>query len=311
VTLSPDMAFYLDTRSRVDFPPIMELRRTSDRKKLLQVEKTDIQKLAAAGWKAPEVFVAKARDGRTDIWGIICRPRNFDPRKKYPVVEYIYAGPHGSFVPKSFSPCFRMQPLTELGFIVVQMDGMGTSNRSKAFHDICWKNLGDAGFPDRILWHKAAAAEYPSYDISRVGIYGSSAGGQNSLGGMLRHPEFYKACVSSCGCHDNRMDKIWWNELWMSWPLGPHYAASSNVENAHLLRGKLLLIVGEIDTNVDPASTMQVADALIKADKTFDLLVIPGGGHGMGGAYGERKMFDFFVRHLHGKTPPDWNRTGK
>jgi len=184
---------------------------------------------------------------------------------------------------------------------------MGTSNRSKAFHDVCWKNLGDAGFPDRVLWHKAVAAKYPHYDITRVGIYGNSAGGQNALGALLFQPDFYKAAVSSCGCHDNRMDKIWWNEQWMGWPLGPEYAAASNVDNAGRLKGQLLLIVGEMDTNVDPASTMQVVNALIKANKVFDLLVIPGGGHGMGGAYGERKMCDFFVRHLLGATPPDWN----
>lgn len=304
---SPDMDYYLDTWSRVDQPPVTELRRTSDMKVVMQVEKADIQELIKAGWQAPEVFVAKARDGKTDIWGIINRPMNFNPEKKYPVVEHIYAGPHYSFVPKTFSACNRMQTLAEMGFIVVQIDGMGTSNRSKAFHDVCWKNLGDAGFPDRILWHKAVATKYPYYDISLMGIYGNSAGGQNALGGLLFHPEFYKVGVSSCGCHDNRMDKMWWNEQWMGWPLGPEYAASSNVDNAYRLQGKLLLIVGEMDTNVDPASTMQVVDALIKADKTFDLLVIPGGSHGMGGTYGTRKLYDFFVHHLLGIDPPHWN----
>jgi dipeptidyl aminopeptidase/acylaminoacyl peptidase len=311
VTFSSDTAYYVDTWSRVDVPPVMELRRTSDRKVLMQVEKPDIQELVKAGWKAPEVFVAKGRDGKTDIWGIINRPMNFDPGKKYPVVESIYAGPQGSFVPKTFSPCNRLQPLAEMGYIVVQIDGLGTSNRSKAFHDVCWKNLGDAGFPDRILWHQAVAAKYPYYDVTRVGIYGNSAGGQNALGGLLFHPEFYKVGVSSCGCHDNRMDKIWWNEQWMGWPLGPEYAASSNVDNAYRLKGMLLLIVGELDTNVDPASTMQVVNALIKAGKTFDLLVIPGGGHGLGGDYGERKLYDFFARHLHGVTPPNWNEVEK
>jgi dipeptidyl aminopeptidase/acylaminoacyl peptidase len=204
-----------------------------------------------------------------------------------------------------------MQALAELGFIVVQVDGMGTSNRSKAFHDVSWKNLGDAGFPDRILWHKAIAARYSYYDITRVGVYGNSAGGQNSLGAVLFHPEFYKVSVSSSGCHDNRMDKMWWNEQWMGWPVGAEYAASSNVDNAYRLQGELLLIVGEMDTNVDPASTMQVVNALIKANKVFDLLVIPGGGHGMGGVYGERKRNDFFVRHLLGLNPPDWNKGEK
>jgi dipeptidyl aminopeptidase/acylaminoacyl peptidase len=307
---SPDMTSYVDTWSRVDLPPTMELRRTSDKSLLMPLEKTDITELRKTGWIAPEVFVAKGRDGVTDIWGIINRPRNFDPKRKYPVIENIYAGPQDSFVPKSFSPVNAMQSLAELGFVVVQIDGMGTSNRSKAFHDVCWKNLGDAGFPDRILWHRAVAAKYPWYDITRVGIYGNSAGGQNALGAMLFHPEFYKVCVSSCGCHDNRMDKIWWNEQWMGWPLGPEYAASSNVEHAGKLTGPLLLIVGEMDTNVDPASTMQVVNALIKANKVFDLLVIPGAGHGMGGAYGERKRNDFFVHNLLGVEPPQWNTEG-
>jgi dipeptidyl aminopeptidase/acylaminoacyl peptidase len=307
VTYSPDMAYSVDTWSRVDLPPTTEIRRVADRTAIMTVEKGDISGLVKAGWKAPEVFVAKARDGKTDIWGIIYRPSNFDPRKKYPVIEYIYAGPQDSFVPKSFRATSSQQALAELGFIVTQCDGMGTSNRSKAFHDYCYKNLGEAGFPDRILWHKAVAAKYPSYDITRVGIYGNSAGGQNALGGLLLQPDFYKAGVASCGCHDNRMDKMWWNEQWMGWPLGPEYAASSNVDNASRLKGQLLLIVGEMDTNVDPASTMQVVNALIKADKVFDLLVIPGAGHGMGGAYGERKMFDFFVRSLLGATPPNWN----
>jgi dipeptidyl aminopeptidase/acylaminoacyl peptidase len=311
VAFSSDMKYYVDTWSRVDQPTAAELRSTADRKVLAELERGDIQELLKAGWRTPEVFTSRARDGKTDIWGVIIRPTNFDPLKKYPVIEYIYAGPQGSFVPKSFSAYSPMQSLAEVGFIVVQIDGMGTNNRSKAFHDVAWQNLGDAGFPDRILWHKAVAAKYPYYDISRVGIYGNSAGGQNSLGGMLFHPEFYQVCVSSCGCHDNRMDKIWWNEQWMGWPLGPHYAASSNVDNAHRLQGKLLLIVGEMDTNVDPASTMQVVNALIKSDKTFDLLVIPGGGHGMGGAYGERKRNDFFVHHLLGVEPPTWNKVEK
>ncbi|MGE0102672.1 MAG: DPP IV N-terminal domain-containing protein [Blastocatellales bacterium] len=311
VSYSDDMKYFVDTWSRVDQPTVSELRTTADRKLVAELERTEISELTAAGWRPPEVFTSLGRDGKTDIWGVIYRPSNFDPLKKYPVIENIYAGPHSSFVPKSFAPWNQMQSLAELGFIVVQIDGMGTSNRSKAFHDVAWKNLGDAGFPDRIQWHKAVAAKYPYYDITRVGIYGTSAGGQSSLGGLLFHPEFYKVCVSSCGCHDNRMDKIWWNEQWMGWPLGPEYSAASNVDNAHKLQGKLLLILGEMDTNVDPASTMQVVNALIKAEKTFDLLVIPGANHTSGGAYGDKRRYDFFVHHLLGIEPPEWNTMPK
>jgi dipeptidyl aminopeptidase/acylaminoacyl peptidase len=306
VSFSSDMKYYVDTYSSVDLAPVSELRLAVDGSLVTVVERADITALVKAGWKPPEVFVAAGRDGKTEIWGVIFRPTTFDPKKKYPVIENIYAGPHSSFVPKSFAAFSAMQAQAELGFIVVQIDGMGTSNRSKAFHDVAWKNLKDAGFEDRILWHKAAAAKYPWYDISRVGIYGTSAGGQNALGALLFHPEFYKATVSSAGCHDNRMDKIWWNEQWMGWPIGPQYAESSNVDNAYRLQGALLLVVGEMDTNVDPSSTMQVVNQLIKHDKPFDLLVIPGAGHGSGGAYGDHKRYDFFVRELLGLTPPKW-----
>jgi dipeptidyl aminopeptidase/acylaminoacyl peptidase len=308
VAFSDDMKYYVDTWSRVDLPTVSQLRRTEDGKTVLELEQADIQPLLTAGWHAPEVFTAMGRDGKTDIWGVIYRPSNFDPAKKYPVIESIYAGPQGSFVPKTFSA--SVQPLTELGFIVVQIDGMGTNNRSRAFHDVAFKNLADAGFADRILWHKAVAAKYPYYDLSRVGIFGTSAGGQNAMGALLFHPEFYQVAVSNSGCHDNRMDKIWWNEQWMSWPLGPHYAASSNVDNAFRLQGKLLLVMGEMDTNVDPSSTLQVVNALIKANKKFDLLFVPGGGHGAGGAYGQRLLQDFFVHQLLGAEPPHWNKSG-
>jgi len=307
VTLSTDGKYYVDTYSRIDQAPVSELHRSADASLAGEIERGDITALVKAGWKAPEPFVAKGRDGTTDIYGVIFKPSNFDPGRKYPVIENIYAGPHSSFVPKSFAAYNQMQALAEIGFVVVQIDGMGTSNRSKAFHDVAWKNLKDAGFPDRVLWHRAVAATYPWYDTTRVGIYGTSAGGQNALGGLLFFPDFYKAGVASAGCHDNRMDKIWWNEQWMGWPIGPEYAASSNVEHADLLQGKVLLIVGELDTNVDPASTFQVVNQLIKHDKDFELLVIPGASHTNGGAYGDHKRFDFFTRQLLHLTPPEWD----
>jgi dipeptidyl aminopeptidase/acylaminoacyl peptidase len=306
-TFSKDNAYFVDTYSRVDLPQVTVLRETATGKTIMELEKADISALKKTGWKQSEVFSAKGRDGVTDIWGVITRPTHFDPKKKYPVIENIYAGPHSSFVPKSFSanPAW-MSELAELGFIVVQIDGMGTSNRSKAFHDVAWKNLKDAGFPDRIAWMKAAASKYPEMDITKVGIYGTSAGGQNAAGAVLFHPEFYKAAVASCGCHDNRIDKMWWNEQWMGYPIGPEYAECSNTENAHLLGGKLLLIVGEVDDNVDPASTYQFVDALIKANKDHDFIMVPGMGHSTGGKYGEQKRRDFFVKHLQGIEPPQW-----
>jgi dipeptidyl-peptidase 4 len=316
IEFSPDRRYIIDTWSRADAPPVTELRRASDGTLVCKLEEADISELKAEGWMPPEPFVAKGRDGKTGIYGLIHRPRDLDPTKEYPVIESIYAGPQGSFVPKPFSPASRFASLTELGFIVVQIDGMGTANRSKAFHDVCYKNLKDGGFPDRILWIQAAARKYPYLDLSRVGVYGNSAGGQNAAAAVLFHPEFYQAAVASCGCHDNRMDKASWNEQWMGyeppekiWSTDPEnwYSQSSNIDNAHRLQGKLFLIVGEMDTNVPPESTMRFADALIRAGKDFDLLLIPNGGHGMGGAYGQRRMQDFFVRHLLGLEPPDRN----
>ena len=233
VTFSPDRRFYIDQWSRVDLPPIAELRRTADRSLLMELERADASALLAKGWQYPEVFVAKGRDGVTDIWGIIIRPTNFDPNRSYPVIESIYAGPHGSHVPKTFSTHTGRTAVAELGFIVAQIDGMGTNNR---------------------------------------------------------------------------MDKIWWNEAWMGWPIGPHYSESSNVDNAWRLQGKLLLVVGELDRNVDPSSTLQVVNALIDAAKDFDFLLVPGAGHGSGGDFGVRKRNDYFVRHLLGVEPPAWER---
>ncbi|WP_246173672.1 DPP IV N-terminal domain-containing protein [Limnoglobus roseus] len=301
---SPNRKFFIDTYSRVDLPPVHVLR-SADGAKVVELATADASDLKKKGYQSIERFTAKGRDGKTDIYGVIVRPSNFDPKKTYPVIENIYAGPQDHFVPKRFQNYYRHQQMADLGFIVVQCDGMGTNWRSKAFHDVCWKNLGDAGFPDRIAWIRAAAAKHAEMDIRKgVGIFGGSAGGQNALGGMLAYPDFYVVGVADCGCHDNRMDKIWWNELWMSWPIGPHYAAQSNTTNAHKLKGKLMLVVGEVDTNVDPASTLQVVNALEKADKDFDLLYMTGANHGAAESpYGQRRRMDFFVRHLLGVEP--------
>lgn len=306
-TFSPDMKYVVDVVSSPAEAPVAVLRSAVDGKEIMPIEKADISQLLANGWRAPEVFCAPGRDGKTPMWGIIQRPSNFDPSKKYPVIEYIYQGPGDQYVPKTFYPCYYWtMPLAELGFIVVMSDGMSTSFRSREFENVCYKNLKDAGIPDHIAWLKAAAEKYPEIDIDNVGIYGCSAGGQESTNAVLLHPEFYKAAYSACGCHDNRMDKIWWNELWMGYPVDKSYEECSNVANAHLLERPLMLVVGEMDDNVDPASTMQVVDALIKANKDFELVVIPGAHHTMGEAYGDHKRYDFFVKHLMGKNPPAW-----
>jgi dipeptidyl aminopeptidase/acylaminoacyl peptidase len=278
---------------------------------LVDAERGDASALVAAGWTLPERLVAKGRDGTTDIYGILIRPAGLDPARRYPVIEEIYAGPQDAHVPKAFGRLIRQHTIAELGFIVVQIDGMGTNWREKKFHDVCWKNLADAGFPDRKPWIHAAAAKRPWMDLTRVGIYGGSAGGQNAMRALLDHGDFYHVAVADCGCHDNRMDKLWWNELWLGWPVDESYARNSNVTDAHKLQGNLLLVVGELDENVDPASTMQVVHALEKADKDFELLVMAGTGHGAAETpYGSRRRMDFLVRHLMG-VEPRWEPRAK
>ena len=307
VTFSADRSYFTDVYSRPDLPPVSQLKRTSDVSVVAGLQRCDVSALQAEGWQMPEVFCAKGRDGQTDIWGNIYRPMHFDASKSYPVVEFIYAGPHDSHVDKDFKPAHHLvSKLVELGFIVVSIDGMGTSNRSKAFHDVCWKNLKSAGFPDRIAWMKAAGAKYKYMDLNRVGIYGWSAGGQNAMAALLFHNDFYKVAVALCGCHDNRMDKIWWNEQWMGYPIDASYSTSSNVDNAYRLKGKLFLINGELDDNVDPASTLQVVSALMKANKNFEQLYLPGKTHSLGGPFEMHKMHDFFVKNLLGQEPPEW-----
>jgi len=297
---SPTGKYYIDTWSRVDLPPVYELHRTRDGKKIGEIARADAAGLLKQGRRLPERFVCKDRNGRFDIWGCIQLPPHFDPAKKYPVIESIYAGPHGAFVPKAFSPWFgHASELAEEGFIIVRIDGLGTNYRHHDFSHFAYKNLADSGFPDRIKWIREAAKTRPYMDISRVGIYGGSAGGQSALGALLHHGDFYKAAVADCGCHDNRVDKLWWNEQWMDWPVGDWYAEQSNVTNAHKLTGALMLTVGELDRNVDPSSTTQVVSALVKADKDFDYYVVPGGGHGSGEQpYFRRKRCEFFQENL-------------
>lgn len=298
VSFGPAFDRFVDSYSRPDLPATSVLRSATDGKVLMDIQKEDISAVLKEGFTMPEVFCAKGRDGKTDIWGTIYRPFKFNPKKKYPVVEYIYAGPHDSHVEKDFmgNPP-RFFRLLELGFIVVTIDGMGTDNRSKSFQDVAWRNLRDAGFPDRIRWIQAAAKKYPYMNLDKMGIYGYSAGGQNTLSALLFYPEFYKVGVALCGCHDNRMDKIWWNEQWMGYPIGSWYSENSNVDNAGRLEGKLLIINGEMDDNVDPASSLQVVAELVKHDKDFEQYFLPGHTHNLGGAWVTRQIYEFFWRN--------------
>lgn len=296
---SPTGRWLLAIGSRPDSPPVVECREAATGLVKAVLSKGDDARARANGWHRPERFVAKGRDGRTAIHGLIHRPHGFDPAKSYPVVENIYAGPHGFFVPQVYGDQGNSQVMANLGFVVVQIDGMGTNWRSKAFHDVAWQNLKDSGFPDRIEWIRAAAAERPWMDLARVGIYGGSAGGQSALAALLHHGDFYHVAVADSGCHDNRMDKACWNEAWMGWPIGNHYADNSNVTHAANLRGRLMLIVGEIEPNVDPASSAQVAAALQRAGKSFDYVPIMNAGHGAAeSSYGRFRRAAFLLDHL-------------
>jgi dipeptidyl aminopeptidase/acylaminoacyl peptidase len=307
VTFSPCGRYIVDTYSRVDFAPVTELRRASDGQLICELEKADIELLLAEGWKWPEPFQAKARDGKTDIYGVLFRPMNFDPSKKYPVVECIYSGPQSFSTPKGFRAYYNAQCVAELGFLVVMVDGLGMGGRSKAFHDYSYKNLGDGGLPDHIAAMRQLAEKYPCMDLSRVGVYGGSAGGYDAAHALLTHPEFYKVAVATSGNHDHRLDKAWWVELWMGYPIGEHYIEQSNITLANKLKGKLLLLHGDMDDNVHFCATMRFADALIKANKDFDMLIVPNGRHGLAGDYFDRRRWDYFVKHLLGVEPPDWN----
>ncbi|KAG5803515.1 hypothetical protein H9Q74_000569 [Fusarium xylarioides] len=298
-SFSPDKRYLIDTWSRVDCPPTTALRDSESGQEIMTLEKVDSKELEDKGWSSPERFASPGRDGKTLIYGIIIRPVDLDSTKKYPVFDEIYAGPHNFRVPKAFSTLSDRRRWADEGYIVVVIDGMGTSWRNKDFHDVCYKNLHDSGLPDHITWLKAAASSRPWMDLSRVGIMGVSAGGQNAVAAMLHHSDFFKAVIADSGCHDNRMDKLWWNELWMGYPVDEAYEKASNITHAKKLKGPLMLIVGDLDDNVDPSSSFQMVNALNKAGKNYEFLFIPGGGHGCGGGkYGLARQRDFFKRYL-------------
>jgi dipeptidyl aminopeptidase/acylaminoacyl peptidase len=269
------------------------------------LEQTDASDLLKGNWKFPEPFQGKAKDGVTDLYGLIWRPSNFDAAKKYPIIEMVYTGPQAFFVPKTFGAALRgLQSVAELGFIVVMVDGRGTTGRSRTFHEFSYRNLGGA-FEDHVAMIQQMAARYSYMDATRVGIFGTSAGAYGAAHAMLTFPDFYKVGVAISGDHDARLDKAWWNELYQGFPVGPDYAEQSNVTMADRLQGHLLIVHGDVDDNVHVVETMRFADALMKANKDFDMLIVPNMYHGEGGnLYLVRRRWDYFVRNLLGVTPP-------
>jgi len=305
INLSPDGAYFVDNYSRPDLPDKIILRRAKDGSEVRVLEQTDSSPLTKMGWKAPEPFHGKASDGTTDLYGLIWRPSNFDTTRKYPVVELAYTGPQSFFVPKTFNT-FWLQSMAELGFVVVMIDGRGTAGRSRAFRQFSYRNLGGA-FEDHVAMIKQMASRYPYMDTERVGIFGTSAGGYGAAHAMLAFPDFYKVGVSTSGDHDARLDKAWWNELYQGYPVQDDYAQQSNVTMASRLKGHLLLEHGDVDDNVHPVETMRLADALMKANKDFDMLLVPNMFHGESGEhalYLVRRRWDYFVQYLLGVTPP-------
>lgn len=306
VSMSPDHRWFVDNYSRADIPGVSALRRSSDGKVLRVLERTDTQWLAKQGWQPPIPFKGKAADGKTDLYGLIVRPTHFDPARKYPVVEYIYTGPHNFFVPKTLAGTMRLQATAELGFVVVMIDGRGTAKRSHAFHTFSYHNLGHV-FEDHVEMIRQMAETYSWMDLDKVGIYGYSHGGYGSTHAFLQFPDFYKVAVSTSGDHDARLDKAGWNELFQGYPVGEDYVEQANTSLVDRLKGHLLLIHGDIDGNVHPFETMRLVDALMSANKPFDMLLVPNMAHGDSGPhkrYVTLRRWNYLVRHLLGAEPP-------
>jgi dipeptidyl-peptidase-4 len=311
VSVSPSGRFFVDAYSKPDLPAVAQLR-GADGTLIVILEKTDISKLVAAGWQPPLPITVKARDGVTDLHGLLYKPTDLDTSKKYPIVNHIYPGPQtGSVGSRTFTAARGdAQALAELGLIVVEIDGMGTPWRSKKFHEAYYGNMGDNTLPDQVAGMKELASRYPWIDIDRAGIYGHSGGGYAAADAMFRYPDFFKVGISEAGNHDNRVYEDDWAEKWQGLleqkPDGTtNYDSQANQLIAKNLKGKLLLAHGTMDANVPPNNTLLVVDALIQANKDFDLLMLPNRGHGFGNeAYMVRRRWDYFVRYLIGVEPP-------
>jgi dipeptidyl aminopeptidase/acylaminoacyl peptidase len=318
ISLSPDGRWFVDMYARPDVPQTTVLR-DAEGKALVNLEKADISRLLATGWTPPIPFTVKARDGRTDLYGLMYRPTNFDSTKKYPIINQIYPGPQtGSVGSRQFSAARGdTRALAELGFIVIQLDAMGTPNRSKSFHDAYYGNMGDNGLPDQITGMKQLAERYPWIDLDKAGIYGHSGGGFASTDAILRYPDFFKVAVSQAGNHDNRNYEDDWAERYHGLltrnPDGTtNYDDQANQNLAKNLKGKLLIAHGTLDSNVPPYNTLMVVNELIRENKDFDLIMMPNRGHGFGGEpYMTRRRWDYFVRHLMGAEPPKEHQMGR
>ena len=307
IDFSPDGRYFIDEYSTYRQPPSFSLRDAATGAIKVELSKTDISGLQEMNWPAPEAFEAIARDGKTTIYGALWKPSNFDPGKKYPIIDHSYTGPHTQVFPRRFEQVLYggLQDIAELGFIVVRIDGMGTYGRSKAFHDVSYKNMGQ-NLLDHVLAIRQLGERYQWADTSRVGIFGHSAGGYDAGHAVLQYPDFYKVAVASSADHDFRMEKAWWPEMYMGWPVDSTYHQVSNITMAGNLKGKLLITHGGIDENVNPSATFKLAEALIQADKEFDMLILPSQHHGYGGQpsrYFRKKRWNYFVEHLLGAKP--------
>jgi dipeptidyl aminopeptidase/acylaminoacyl peptidase len=304
-SFSKDGKYFVDNYSTIQIPTKTVLRQAKTGKIIAELTQADISEATSKGYKVPETFSVTAKDGKTTIYGAYWKPTNFDGSKTYPIIDATYTGPHTQRFPKSFDGVFSNQSLAELGFIVVRVDGLGTSGRSKEFHDHSYKNMGN-NLEDHVLAIKHLAKKYTWIDGNRVGIYGHSAGGFDTGRALLAFPDFYKVGVASSADHDFRMEKAWWPEMYQGWPVDETYEKVSNITNAKNLKGKLLITHGGLDDNVNPSATFKLAEALIKADKDFDLLILPSQRHGYRGVhrtYFLKKRWNYFVEHLLGATP--------
>jgi len=307
ITLSPSKNYFIDSYSKPDVPPVTVFRDLNG-KLLTEVEKADVSRLQASGWKAVTPVALKAADGKTDIYGLVFTPTNLDPNKKYPVVDYIYPGPQGGSVGSWGFAASRgdNQALAELGFVVVAIEGTSNPLRSKSFHDMSYGNMAENTLPDQIAGIKQLAQKYPYMDTTRVGIWGHSGGGFATAAAMFRYPDFFKVGISESGNHDNRNYEDDWGERYDGLAANSNYDAQANENYAKNLKGKLMLAHGLMDDNVPPQNTLLVVEALERANKDYDLVVFPNSAHGYGGysPYMMRRRWDYFVKNLLGGTPP-------